>query len=92
MDQFNNLCKGRFHTKKKNDGQKLVWEVYYSSYNDIIIVLSQLLPYLKSKKEVSELMIQYCKSRLNRPSHKSTFSTNEIELFDQIKLLIKRGE
>lgn len=89
LEEYNKLCNGKFSQDKRNEKAKIVHGIYYSSYADILIMLSQILPFLRLKKRVADLMISFCTSRLNHI--KSAYTEEELHLFSEIKVLIKRG-
>jgi len=63
----------------------------------IIKELEDILPYLKVKKKQAELLLEYCISRYEKvqkdPAHKKcSFSKKEIEIYEKLRKLNRKGK
>lgn len=75
--------------QRENQRCKFVFRIEIRRINEVLGLLIALFPYLITKKERAHLLMEFCKSRMQ-----NLFSTNterEIEIFNLMKKLNKRG-
>ena len=82
LNNINQICLGKIYCQSKKN------EVYNWCLMDkvkIVDLLEQLLPHLIIKKDRAEKMIEFCKSRINRPSFKSGYTLSELNIANNWK-------
>lgn len=70
------------------------WRWWLSGYQNIKMLLEELLPYLFIKRELAKLIIEYCSSRLNRgakPGHHLGLTERERQIIEEVKIINSHG-
>lgn len=75
LNAVNQIALGRIY-KGSSKFHLYYWQI--SDKKKIVELLEQVLPYLIVKKDRAIKMIEFCKSRLNRPHFKSGYTLSEI--------------
>lgn len=57
------------------------------SKKNVAYILKMVLPYLQSKKQQAELVLEFCQNHKNR-----VYTERDWELFKELKILNKRGD
>lgn len=76
---------------KKNDRHKTMWQWHISNQSDSVYFINAILPFLPSKVEQAELLRDFCLSRMNRPTHKSPYTEEELSIIEKIHELNRKG-
>jgi hypothetical protein len=74
---------------KPRGNAKSVYVLEYQELNQIINVLSMILPYLILKKEQAELMVEFCKKRIKNKG--KIYSKEEMLIADKFLKINRRG-
>jgi len=76
------------HPEKPNWSDSYIFYIGKTEY--IVWLLEQVLPYLVIKKQLAILMLELCRSRMEKPQF-SEYSEKEIQLLEEICRLNSRG-
>ena len=87
---INKLVQGRIKPKPKQKGCKQVYLIQLQDYKQIKYILEIISPYLIVKTKQAELMIEFCKSRLNNKNKR--YSDRDYEIAELFTKLNKRGD
>ena len=91
LDYIYRLAKlGSVSPMKKYRGNRKpvgVWAI--SDFFTLKFFLEQVVSYFVAKKQQAELTIRFCQSRINTP--RAPYTGEELEIYDQMKKLNKRG-
>ena len=64
-----------------------LYRLQWQAQADLLCILPEIIPYLVVKKEQAELLLTWCESRQNRPTHKAGYTTREVEIAMEISRL-----
>lgn len=73
------------------DGSKRMYKAYWQAQAKVAEVLMNVIPSLRIKRKQAELLLEYTKSRLERPRHKAPLTAREDEIHFLIKELNREG-
>lgn len=78
LNHINAIYFGHIYRSNKRKNSVYRWEI--ADKSKIIELLEQLIPYLIVKKDKAIRAVEFCKSRVNRPSFKSGYTDSEIQI------------
>jgi len=79
LRKVSEITGGKIYLSSKNNRKKKVYVCQINDKAKIVEILEQLFPFLIEKKKRASKIIEFCKSRINRPSLKSGYTDKEIE-------------
>jgi hypothetical protein len=75
----------RYSDRGERKNAKPAWEIALESRPRVVATLELILPYLVSKKEQAELVLEWCSEKIRRPEDSRT------DFIDKIRSLNRRG-
>ena len=90
IDKINSYIPMSISTKKWEGNRKdiYIWHLY--GVESIYLLLKMVYPYLSCKKPQATLLMEFCKSRMNRSAREKNTS-REFAIQEELHLLNKRG-
>jgi len=90
---------GCVYLNKNNGGKRSNKPLYFwrlQSFSDVKVFLNNIIEYLPSKKRQAELLLEFVDIRLSnnhkwRKLRESSYSTREMEIYNEMKKLNRRG-
>jgi len=70
--------------------RKTYWTFYVNGFMPMKFLLEKIIDYLIVKKKQAELMVRFCENRIRSP--RAAYTTEEIQIHEEIKRLNKRGK
>jgi len=86
-----------YKVNRKGIKQKPVYIWRLSGAKNMQIFCEEVIPYLPTKRRQAELMIEFCKRRVggqtvhNKDGYHSRYTFREVEIWEEMKQLNKRG-
>lgn len=90
LEEINKLAKGKIKSKPKQLGCKQCYMVEIQDLTSMFEFLCKIQPFLIIKKEQAELMIEFCRGRIDNKNKR--YSKEDYELSFKFTELNKRGE
>ena len=77
--------------KQNGHGTLSLYSLAWQAQPKVIEVLELIIPYLKLKKEKAILLLEYCKSRQDRSTHKAGYTDREIKIAQLMSVGCTKG-
>jgi len=86
----NTLRAGHIAKRRRKKNHNTCYSWYICNLLDVFSLLSQIVDYLKVKKEVATLVLRFCYLRLSKTSN-TPYSDEERQIFYRVRELNRRG-